>query len=163
MEDVLFFIVSFLAAVLLAPEVAVPELLQRYSWRPEESGRTSLIGVRGTVLPNAHEAEPKLWVLVRGERWQATSVGEHLATGTEVQVVGMEGVTLKVAPVSEPSPQQARSSSWTWSTLTRIAGFGLWGIVCFLSSWAFSSVIPGILSVPVWVVIFWLFWAVIAA
>ena len=147
---------SIAAAVLLAPEIALPELVKYPRWRKADSGRGDLIGLQGRVLPDSQAGDPKLWVLVRGERWQATSTGDPLPSGTTIRVVGIDGMTLRVAAASDPSHQGAPAPSWTWLTPRRQAGLVLWAVACLISLWAFSSLIPGLLMAPCIVAVLWL-------
>lgn len=64
----------------------------------EKVGMSSVVGERGVAKT---ELKPQGVVNVGGELWSAkTEGGEYVAKGEEVEVVGYEGVTLIVRPVS---------------------------------------------------------------
>jgi membrane-bound serine protease (ClpP class) len=66
--------------------------------RPVTVGSHTLVGARGQVRRDG-------LVAVQGELWQArTEDGEPLELGDEVEVLGMEGLTLVVRPVKTASP-----------------------------------------------------------
>lgn len=59
------------------------------------------IGSRGrTTTP----ISPRGYVRVNGELWQASS-SATIDAGREVSIVGIEGMTLLVSPVEQPSPE----------------------------------------------------------
>jgi membrane-bound serine protease (ClpP class) len=63
------------------------------------SGVETLVGARGrTLTPLA----PRGTVHVRGEEWTAESVDGPLPAGTEIAVVGYEGLRLRVARAAQP-------------------------------------------------------------
>lgn len=66
------------------------------TWRTKPTtGREGLVGARGTVR---RRIDPQGQVQVRGELWSA-SADEPLETGTTVEVVNAEGLTLRVRRV----------------------------------------------------------------
>lgn len=74
-----------------------------HAFRPNLDPTTlsKMEGKRGHVK---HPLKPKGMVWVRGERWQAiTESGKSLSVGTEVVVVGGDGLTLVVRPYSPES------------------------------------------------------------
>jgi membrane-bound serine protease (ClpP class) len=65
--------------------------------RPPAVGTNTIVGAHGQVRRDG-------LVAVRGELWQArTEDGEPLATGDEVDVVGIEGLELIVRPAATPA------------------------------------------------------------
>ena len=60
--------------------------------------RSPDVGMRGRVVK---ALTPRGYIRVGGELWAATSEGEFLSEGQEVQVRRMEGLRLYVAPVDE--------------------------------------------------------------
>lgn len=60
--------------------------------------RSPDVGMRGRVVK---ALTPRGYVRVGGELWAATSEGEYITEGQEVQVRRMEGLRLYVAPVDE--------------------------------------------------------------
>ena len=66
-------------------------------YRPLAMGRETLLGQVGTVR---QALEPAGIVHVEGEEWSAISAdGKPIAAGTRVQVVGTDGLTLRVEPM----------------------------------------------------------------
>jgi membrane-bound serine protease (ClpP class) len=66
--------------------------------RPAEVGTHMLVGAHGQVRRDG-------LVAVRGELWQARSEdGEMLAPGDEVDVLGIEGLELRVRRAGAPTP-----------------------------------------------------------
>ncbi len=57
------------------------------------TGSEGMIGMKGRVIKSL---TPKGVVHVGDESWKAKSSGEDIETGEEVEVVGVEGLTLKV-------------------------------------------------------------------
>jgi len=57
------------------------------------TGAEGLMGLEGEVI---EPLTPKGLVRVKGEYWKAKSVGENIAVGEEVEILGLNGLTLKV-------------------------------------------------------------------
>src|SRR5205085_7591102 len=74
---------------------------------PKRTGRERLVGSEGIVTS---ALEPKGVVQVAGERWTAESSGAVLPAGTPVTVVALDGLTLRVEPVSERVPTEGSVS-----------------------------------------------------
>jgi membrane-bound serine protease (ClpP class) len=68
---------------------------------PSFSGRESLVGSKGVTRS---ELRPDGWVLVQGERWEATAEDPPLAEDTPVIVTASQGFHLRVKrdPASIP-------------------------------------------------------------
>jgi membrane-bound serine protease (ClpP class) len=64
-------------------------------FRRVKTGREALIGARGTVTT---DLKPKGVVRVMSEFWEATAEDADISAGQEVEVVGMDGMTLVVKP-----------------------------------------------------------------
>jgi membrane-bound serine protease (ClpP class) len=62
-------------------------------FRRVKTGKEALIGARGVA---ATDLKPKGEVRVMSEFWEATAKDTTIAAGQEVEVVGMEGMTLVV-------------------------------------------------------------------
>jgi len=62
--------------------------------RPPTTGAESLVGRTATVR---ERLEPAGQVMVSGEIWRAVAEGEALEPGAQVRIVGVDGLTLKVA------------------------------------------------------------------
>jgi membrane-bound serine protease (ClpP class) len=60
------------------------------------SGQEGMLGLRGEVLQSL---TPVGFVGVKGERWKAEAIGGHIETGMTIEVVGLEGLKLKVRRV----------------------------------------------------------------
>jgi membrane-bound serine protease (ClpP class) len=71
----------------------------RSYFRPAKTGREGLVGLSGTVRS---DLDPDGTVFVAGEIWQATSADGPIPRGTRVQVVAVDGLHLRVAPVESP-------------------------------------------------------------
>lgn len=68
---------------------------QRAVVRSGSEGMIGAVGVARTVL------DPEGMVYVRGEMWTARAEGGRIADGTRVEVVGVEGLTMRVRPADE--------------------------------------------------------------
>ncbi len=66
--------------------------------RKKVAGAEGLIGLEGEVI---EPLTPKGMVKVKGEYWKAKSVGGNIAVGEEVEILGLDGLTLKVKRKSE--------------------------------------------------------------
>ncbi len=64
--------------------------------RRTRTGREGLLGAVGTVR---QRLDPAGYIFVNGELWRATSLVGAVEPGTEVEVVGIDGLTLTVLPV----------------------------------------------------------------
>ncbi len=61
--------------------------------RKRTTGAEGMLGLRGTVT---EPLTPHGTVRVRGESWNAKSIDGNIVAGREVEVIGIEGLTLKV-------------------------------------------------------------------
>ena len=61
--------------------------------KKQVTGREGMIGERGRVV---EPLTPFGTVIVRGEYWKAESLDEHLGFNEDVEIVGFEGLMLKV-------------------------------------------------------------------
>ena len=57
------------------------------------SGHEGMLGLQGKVLQSL---TPVGLVGIKGERWKAEAIGGHIETGMTIEVVGLEGLKLKV-------------------------------------------------------------------
>ncbi|MGE0124691.1 MAG: nodulation protein NfeD [Vicinamibacterales bacterium] len=86
------------AAVMLG----LGRLAIRAQRRPAATGVATMVGQLGTAV-SAIGAEPGQ-IAIHGELWRAVSA-VPIATGTVVQVIGVDGLTLRVQPqATDPSP-----------------------------------------------------------
>jgi membrane-bound serine protease (ClpP class) len=72
--------------------------------RPYETGEESMIGTLGTVR---EPFSPTGMVFVNGALWQATSASGPLEVGTQVRVVGVHGLRLRVEALQQQQPLPA--------------------------------------------------------
>jgi hypothetical protein len=140
-----FFILSVLVSVLLlvGRDLAFMFNLDGSS---SVSGSEGLVGSQGAVLKRDPDQNDKIWVRVHGERWLAMSPGFTLDPGQPIEVTAIDGLCLIVRPnIEESAPT---GSTPRWLTPTRAAGLAFWLVSCAASLWAFGSVLPGLLAVP---------------
>ena len=67
-------------------------------FRRVKTGKEALIGARGVATT---DLKPKGEVRVMSEFWEATAKEATIAAGQEVEVIGMEGMTLVVKPAEQ--------------------------------------------------------------
>jgi membrane-bound serine protease (ClpP class) len=72
--------------------------------KPPAIGERAMIGGRAEVVSSK---KGELEVHYRGETWRAVS-SQALQGGQEVVIEGIEGLTLRVAPLSQPADGPAR-------------------------------------------------------
>ncbi len=70
--------------------------------RQVQAGQTSMVGTRGIV---SGALNPEGMVKIRGELWKAEAGGETMPAGTEVVVVGENGLKLTVRKANGERPQ----------------------------------------------------------
>jgi len=61
--------------------------------RKQVTGREGMIGLQGTVV---EPLTPVGAIMVNGERWKAKSVDDNIEVGEDVEIVRIEGLTLRV-------------------------------------------------------------------
>lgn len=61
--------------------------------RKQITGREGMIGLQGTVV---EPLTPVGAIIVSGERWKAKSVDDNIEVGEDVEIVRIEGLTLRV-------------------------------------------------------------------
>ena len=76
------------AFVFITHKVIIPALR-----RKKVTGSEGMIGLKGEVI---EPLTPVGVIIVGGEYWKAKSVGEDVAAGEEVEILGVYGLTLKV-------------------------------------------------------------------
>lgn len=69
---------------------------------PPATGKESLVGQEGVAVG---DLDPVGEVRAGHESWTARAVGSHIAAGTSVRVVRVEGLRLVVEPAASPSPE----------------------------------------------------------
>jgi membrane-bound serine protease (ClpP class) len=72
--------------------------------RPYAAGEESMIGSLGSVR---EPLNPSGMVFVNGALWQATSTGGPLDAGTQVRVVGVNGLRLRVEALQQQQPERS--------------------------------------------------------
>ncbi|HYS01100.1 MAG TPA: NfeD family protein, partial [Candidatus Eisenbacteria bacterium] len=74
--------------------------------RPFAAGEESIVGKVGTVR---EALRPEGLVFVDGALWQATSVSGPIDAGSQVRVVGIDGLRLRVNTVSAQSTPSSQT------------------------------------------------------
>lgn len=90
-----------LAATLLAVAVIIILIFAtgfKAQFKRVKTGKEALIGAKGVVTT---DLKPKGEVRVFSEFWEATAQGQTIPSGQEVEVVGMDGMTLVVKPAEQ--------------------------------------------------------------
>ena len=72
------------------------KVIPSFHWK-QVTGREGMIGLQGEVVESL---TPTGTVIVKGERWKAKSV-DNVEIGENVEVVGIEGLTLRVVQFQE--------------------------------------------------------------
>ena len=62
------------------------------------TGSDGMIGLKGTVV---EQLKPVGVIRVGDEYWKARTVSENVAVGEEVEILGLDGLTLRVSPKSQ--------------------------------------------------------------
>ena len=68
------------------------KVIPSFHWK-QVTGREGMIGLHGTVV---RPLSPVGTVYIRGENWKAKTSGESIEVDKDVEVVGIEGLVLKV-------------------------------------------------------------------
>jgi membrane-bound serine protease (ClpP class) len=88
-------LIATLAVITAGFVVTVAQMAVRARRRPVVSGVSSLVGADGEMLDDATDTG---WANIRGETWQVKTAA-RVSRGQKVRVVGVDGVSLRVAPV----------------------------------------------------------------
>jgi len=67
-------------------------------YKKQVTGAEGLIGLEGEVI---RPLTPVGVIQTKGEYWKAKSVGENIAVGEEVEILGIKGLTLTVKPKAD--------------------------------------------------------------
>jgi membrane-bound ClpP family serine protease len=86
---IIFLVLLFGTTVFIMHKAVIPALHRR-----KAIGSEGMIGLKGRVT---EPLTPVGTVRVGDEYWRAKSVGENVAVGEEVEIVGLEGLTLRVS------------------------------------------------------------------
>jgi membrane-bound ClpP family serine protease len=82
---VVLFFVAFAFAI---HKLVIPALHKKVS-----TGTEGMIGLEGKAV---EPLTPNGLISIKGEYWEATSTGEDIAVGENVEIVGLDGLTLRV-------------------------------------------------------------------
>ena len=74
--------------VFITHKVIIPSFHKK-----QVTGSEGMIGLEGEVIESLN---PVGVIRTKGEYWKAKSVGENIAVGEEVEILGMKGLTLMV-------------------------------------------------------------------
>ena len=89
-------IVLLLVAFVFAIHKAI---ISSVRWKPM-SGSEGMIGLLGTVITPLN---PLGSVTVQGELWKARSIVENISIGENVEIIGLDGLTLEVKRKEKPN------------------------------------------------------------
>lgn len=81
------------AIILMTYKLVIPALHKK-----RITGSEGMVGLEGTVI---EPLTPMGVVRVGGENWKAKSTGENIAVGEEVEILGVDGLTLRVSRKSK--------------------------------------------------------------
>ena len=78
----------FIASAFLMHKLVIPALHSK-----KTTGAEGMIGLEGKVI---EPLMPNGLISVKGEYWKAISAGENIAVGENVEILGLDGLTLRV-------------------------------------------------------------------
>jgi membrane protein implicated in regulation of membrane protease activity len=87
---IIFLLLLLGAVIFIMHKVIIPTLNRRVI-----TGSEGMIGLEGMVV---NPLEPRGMVRVGSEYWKARSTGRNIPAGDRVEVVAMDGLTLRVKP-----------------------------------------------------------------
>jgi membrane-bound serine protease (ClpP class) len=85
---IIFVVLFFVATAFTMHKLLIPALHKKAT-----TGAEGMIGLVGKVV---EPLTPNGLISVKGEYWKATSTGEDIAVGEQVEVVGLDGLTLHI-------------------------------------------------------------------
>ena len=85
---IIFLVLLFVVAVLAMHRLVIPALHKKVA-----TGSEGMIGLKGKVI---EPLVPEGVIRVSGEYWKARSDDENIAVGEQVEILGLDGFTLKV-------------------------------------------------------------------
>ena len=85
---VILLILLFIALVFVMHKLVIPALHRR-----KITGSEGMLGLEGRVIKSL---APSGTISVKGEYWTARSNGENIPVGEQVEIVGIDGLTLQV-------------------------------------------------------------------
>ena len=87
--SVTIFVALLIAVLIVMIHIKV---IPSFRWK-QVTGREGMIGLQGEVV---QPLTPVGTIHVKGENWKAESVGDYIEVGKNVEVVGIEGLKLRV-------------------------------------------------------------------
>jgi len=88
-------ILVLIALVFVATTIVMHRLIIPTLHRDKISGAEAMIGLEGRVV---EPLTPRGLIRVRGEYWKAISAEQDVSAGGSVEIVGVDGITLRVRP-----------------------------------------------------------------
>jgi len=85
---IILLILLFVATVFIMHKLVIPALHRR-----KITGSEGMLGLEGRVIKSL---APSGTITVKGEYWTARSIGKNIPVGEQVEIVGMDGLTLQV-------------------------------------------------------------------
>ena len=85
---IIFVVMLFVASAFLMHKLVIPAL-----HRKKTTGAEGMIGLEGKVI---EPLMPNGLIRVKGEYWKAISAGGNIAVGENVEIIGLDGLTLRV-------------------------------------------------------------------
>jgi membrane-bound serine protease (ClpP class) len=85
---IIFVVMLFIVSAFVMHKLVIPALHRR-----KTTGGEGMIGLEGEVV---EPLMPNGLISVKGEYWKAISAGKNIAAGEKVEVIGLDGLTLKV-------------------------------------------------------------------
>jgi len=73
------------------------KVVPSFHWK-QATGREGMIGLQGRVV---QPLTPVGTIYVKGENWKAESIGDYIEVDENVEVVGIEGLLLRVVRLKE--------------------------------------------------------------
>jgi len=92
--SVTIFVVLIIAVVVFMIHIKV---IPSFHWK-QATGREGMIGLQGRVV---QPLTPVGAIYVKGENWKAKSTGDYIGVDENVEVVGIEGLILRVVQLQE--------------------------------------------------------------
>ena len=85
---IILLVLLFVATVFIMHKLVIPALYRR-----KVTGSEGMLGLEGRVIKSL---APGGTISVKGEYWTARSIDKNISVGEQVEIVGMDGLTLQV-------------------------------------------------------------------
>ena len=85
---IIFLMLLFAALIFVMHKLVIPAFHRR-----KITGSEGMLGLKGRVIKSL---VPSGTINVKGEYWNAKSIGENIPVGEQVEIVGIDGLTLQV-------------------------------------------------------------------